>query len=219
MWHGVLQSSFENALVEQTRVTEPGNPDSMRSASTQSRGEGVRLTDPRDRRLPPDATRSAVDDLLDGKIVVASATALQDGLETWWSVGSDGATRAMLAPARGGSYGWWDGYFHNPKLPKQSLFSRPVDIGPQEKWDRYAREAAERYRGEAARRTQNRAPKTQRNRGGGLEYNIVMEISLYNAIGVTGILGLTIVGLALGGSLYMVGYVYLNERQRRERGY
>jgi transglutaminase-like putative cysteine protease len=217
LWHGVVQSSFETTLVELPKITNPDTAKYTLSTSTESTGPSVLFSDRADDRLPEKTPFVLRQDIAEGKVVVASSKSFDDGLATWWAVGPDGTTRAMVEPAGGYGVTMWEG-FRNLRLPSQSLFSAPTFDATAEAYSRGLITARDAYRGEAVRRTANPAPRTSRG-GGGTEYAIVLNISLYSAIGAAGILGLVIVALAIGGMLYVLGYVWITERQRRERGY
>lgn len=219
IWHGVVQSSFETTLVELPTMMSPDSVEYTLSASTESTGKSLRFSAPDDPRLPTKAPFALRRQLAEGKVIVASTTSLVSDIATWWAVSPNGTTRAMVAPSGGYGITMWE-EFRNLKLPKGSLFQRTYTVNP-EALDAYAekaRKARAAYRAQALSRTSNPAPKVGRS-GGGTEYQIALNISLYSAIGATGILGLAIVAISIGGMLYMIGYVLITERQRRERGY
>jgi hypothetical protein len=78
--------------------------------------------------------------------------------------------------------------------------------------------ARDAYRAQAVSHTANPAPRTSRG-GGGTEYAIVLNISLYSAIGSSGILGLVIVALAIRGMLYVLGCAWITKRQQLQQRY
>jgi hypothetical protein len=229
VWHGVLQSSFETTLIEMPAMLDSGGFENLLSASTQSSGKSLLIATADDRRIPEGAAVTLRQDLAAGKRILLSESSLSDNASTWWSVARDGTTKAMLAPGLGGAshYLWVNDYMRAQGKGSSQMFQKPYyldidryDHAAERRWaDNYMKtvKKAEKATGkEARRRMKGKTPKTtQKRKGGGTEYGIVLEISLFNVIGITGILALTICALAIGAALMMVGYVVHAETRRR----
>ena len=229
VWHGVLQSSFETTLSELQGIGVSGAESGTISASTRLSEQLVVLRNETDDRIATELPMAARQDLLSGKLVIASVRELEEEFLSWWSVAADGTTRAMLRPARGGSeHFWWQNY-RDPRLPRPRGGPARVSYANPEALDRYNREAIQRDRArkinnqtkataEQRIRNSKKAPRARRG-GGGIEYGTVVNISIFSILGVAGILAVTVVAVAIIGMLYMLGYVMLAERRRRAGEY
>lgn len=232
IWHGVIQSSFENTVIEIPRLGTPDLDDMIQSASTYSTGSSVVLKSQNDRRLPADAPNALTQDLARGSIVATSEDATDSGWLAWWSVAADGTTRAMLSPARGG--GEWftrmerfSSHFRQPRPTSGQV--KTIDmLGHAEQIadDQNAMRRAARSIDRTTRATANNRYANYRgvfprgkSGGGGNEYGTTMHVSIWSVLGTAGILAYMVVGIAILGCLYMIGVIIVTERRRQERGY
>lgn len=223
IWHGVVQSSFETTLVELLGIIDDGGHSTVLSASIDSAGNSVIFANPKDPRLPEIVPNALLSDLDLGHKIIVSESNVESGIRSWWSVSSDGTTRAMLRPRSGGAtiVTWWDDYGgRNSRLPKPYQGNPRSYYVDFEKYDEWAKKASKATKETATRRIESskKLPKTNRG-GGGTEYGIVLNISVFATLGVAGILAVTLVAFSIIGMLYIVGYVVVLERQRKARGY
>lgn len=221
MRYGAWQSAFETTLLEIGRMALGADGPGLLSASLQTGGEVVTITSAS--RAPHDAPTALLEQLDAGDSVVLSDASLAEGPRTWWTVSPDGRTRAMLAPTLGGGadYQWWGGYtntnpFANPRKTydvsrEWRMLNDPKGAAEWERLKQQTlRKAYDRGGGRAADQRVQRAkrvPRTQRSRGGGTEYDIVLETSIW-ATGYGGI-ALGLVLLANATVAFMALYVYL----------
>lgn len=221
--YGVWQSAFETTLAELGRQALGDGAEGLLSASLQTGGASVVITSSREPGVPGDAPTMLLQQLDAGQTVVVSEMARAGGVRTWWALSSDGTVRAMLAPSLGGI----DDSYWFTRFTKVNLFANnPTVYTPNREWaclsnpkcaaewrrmqqqtlNRAYQKGGGRVAAERASRA-SRLPQTQRSGGGGTEYQIVLNISIWSH-GLTSIgLGMTL--LALGTVAFAAVYAYL----------
>ncbi|MEM7502195.1 MAG: hypothetical protein AAF417_09140 [Pseudomonadota bacterium] len=199
MRYGVMQGAFETSYLE-TVIAASGVPGNLNSASKLSLQKAIVYMAPGEIGSldgVPNAMRS---DLLTGNRVVTGSSEQGIATDVWWSVASNGETRAMLAPGLGGS-DWWSRWRNwtninpystaKPSHTHMRPWMDPEDFNEEmrefvkkhnEKMREANRKANKQYsntRQHAARTSRaGRTPKVNRKSGGGTEYATVQEVAL-----------------------------------------
>jgi hypothetical protein len=231
--YGMWQSAFETTLFEIGRQAVGGAAEGLLGASLQSGGSPVVLRSSGDARLPANAPAALVSDLDAGRIVVLSQASIAGGTRTWWSIASDGTTRAMLAPTLGGMEDvlWW---WHHTKTRQAGINEASRwydDLSDRRRAYELAKAEREAYQealeraykkggGRAAAARSQRAvrlPQTRSSRGGATEYGVLLDRSLWSH-GYTSIgLGLTIVANVTVAFAALYAYLLQLDIERRTK--
>lgn len=212
IWYGVLQSAFETTQSE-IQMLGMGAEEGLLSSSSQVEGDPVILGSMDDARLPAQPPLSMLQSLKSSELVILSEAALNTGARTWWTIGPDGSTRALLAPDMGGSkwFSTWNNYTRTNPYAKTKVY----DVGDVDEWYRNKMKEINAKADKAYTKDGKHLAKTKkggnlpktRNPRGHTEYSIVHMVSWAVSTYMGAQTGLTIVAQVVGAS--MVIYAFL----------
>ncbi|MGI9323731.1 MAG: hypothetical protein ACR2PZ_00820 [Pseudomonadales bacterium] len=195
VWHGILQSAFENTWIEGPMLLMTGQAESMHSASAALTGKISKL-DGTDKSALKGLNRALRQDLGTGATVLLSSNPT-DKTPAWWRISKDGTTKAMLGFGLGGAEGsplWYNytnarppGYHYISEAETNRLFNNDS----QTEYKRQVRRAMKELKQSDANKKfekkhssrVSRAGHTPKTGGscarGGTEYSITQCISTW----------------------------------------